>query len=674
MLGAQVWVINQTDPRTPMTSLSESTLPAIDQQLSHPKYRPDIDGLRAIAVLSVVAFHAFPSLMKGGFVGVDVFFVISGFLISSIIFGSLEKNTFSFLSFYSRRVNRIFPALLLVLISTLAFGWFILLPDEYMQLGKHIAGGSAFVSNFVLLGEAGYFDNSAETKILLHLWSLGIEEQFYLIWPLMIWSAWKLRLNVLILIILVGVTSFALNIVNVQSDQVATFYSPQTRFWELLIGSLLAYVTMHKHQLFPKWRGAGGPTIRNIQSLVGAVFLASAFALTTKTNQFPGWWALLPTIGTTLIIAAGPAAWINRVVLSSRILVLVGLISFPLYLWHWPILSFARIIESGAPELSTRLVAVLTSIGLAWITYNFAEKKIRFNSRNNHTAALCIAISAVGIIGFSTYKFDGITSRFPSEIQTIANFKYDPGQDARAQDCWLSAHTPYNGFAEKCLSPLADRSAPEIFVWGDSYAARLYSGLHATSAENAHFLQATRDSCPPLLDMEYSNCIESNRFTLSVIKRIKPDTVIMFGVWGKYSDSWAAGTQQRKQLQRTISEARKAGAKQIIVLGPAPDWPDLLPKLVYKSWKDSYPLHKIPERLMSPRAPAIARINEELRMAVSESGAIFLSTIEIMCNPQGCLTHTPGSPEQLTSWDSGHLTTSGAVIISKEMQRSGLIP
>lgn len=152
-----------------MTALSEAPLPALDKQPIHPKYRPDIDGLRAIAVLSVVAFHAFPSLIQGGFVGVDVFFVISGFLISSIIFGSLEKNRFSFLDFYTRRVNRIFPALLLMLAATWGFGWFSLLADEYTQLGKHIAGGAAFVSNFVLLGEAGYFDNSAETKLLLHL-------------------------------------------------------------------------------------------------------------------------------------------------------------------------------------------------------------------------------------------------------------------------------------------------------------------------------------------------------------------------------------------------------------------------------------------------------------------------------------------------------------------------
>ena len=172
--------------------------------LSHPKYRPDIDGLRAVAVLAVVTFHAFPTWMKGGFLGVDVFFVISGFLISTIIFENLDSGTFSFSEFYVRRVRRIFPALVVVLLACLGFGWFVLLADELNQLGKHVAASAGFVSNFVSGSEAGYFDNSAETKPLLHLWSLGIEEQFYIVWPLLLWFAWKKKLNLLTLAVVVA--------------------------------------------------------------------------------------------------------------------------------------------------------------------------------------------------------------------------------------------------------------------------------------------------------------------------------------------------------------------------------------------------------------------------------------------------------------------------------------
>lgn len=183
--------------------------------LTHPKYRPDIDGLRAIAILSVVGFHAFPDWVKGGFIGVDIFFVISGYLISTIIFDSLEHNRFSFVEFYSHRIKRIFPALLLVLISCFIFGWFTLLADEYKQLGKHIAGGAGFVSNFIFWNESGYFDNAAQTKPLLHLWSLGIEEQFYIIWPWLLWFTWKKRLNFLTITIAVAIISFGLNIARV---------------------------------------------------------------------------------------------------------------------------------------------------------------------------------------------------------------------------------------------------------------------------------------------------------------------------------------------------------------------------------------------------------------------------------------------------------------------------
>ena len=215
--------------------------------LSHPKYRPDIDGLRAIAVLAVVIFHAFPKTIKGGFIGVDIFFVISGYLISTIIFENLEKGTFSFFEFYARRIKRIFPALILVLIACFIFGWFSLFPDELQQLGKHIASGAGFVSNFVFWDEAGYFDKSADTKPLLHLWSLGIEEQFYIFWPLLLWLAWKQKFNLLAITIFLTLTSFILNLKGVKHDAVATLFSTNTLLgatkWEF-VG--LAYIIQKK--------------------------------------------------------------------------------------------------------------------------------------------------------------------------------------------------------------------------------------------------------------------------------------------------------------------------------------------------------------------------------------------------------------------------------------------
>lgn len=404
--------------------------------LTHPKYRADIDGLRAIAIISVVGFHAFPFWVKGGFIGVDIFFVISGFLISTILIGSLERNSFSFVEFYIRRTKRIFPALLLVLIVSFLFGWFVLMPNEYKQLGKHIAGGAGFVSNFVLWYESGYFDNAAETKPLLHLWSLGIEEQFYIIWPLLLWFAWKKRLNLLTIAIVVGAISFALNVYEVRNDVVAAFYSPQTRFWELMAGSILAYMARHRQNIVPNkfkhrldaWLSlidktqppyVNGKVLRNVQSFFGAVLIVIGFLVITKEKSFPGWWAVLPILGTMLIISAGAQAWLNRVVLSNRILVWFGLISFPLYLWHWPLLTYARIVDIGGdPSPGTRIAAVVMSVALAWLTYQLIEKPFRFGKHSKtKTITLLLLMSVTGLVGYYCYEQGGLMFRKTFNLQ-----------------------------------------------------------------------------------------------------------------------------------------------------------------------------------------------------------------------------------------------------------------
>lgn len=392
--------------------------------LSHPKYRPDIDGLRAIAVLSVVAFHAFPAWMKGGFIGVDVFFVISGFLISTIIFENLDKGTFSFSEFYARRIKRIFPALILVLIFCLIFGWFSLLPGELNQLGKHVVAGAGFVSNLVLWSESGYFDNSAETKPLLHLWSLGIEEQFYIVWPFLLWAAWKRHINFLLVIFCLLIGSFMLNIWLVHTNPVATFYSPLTRFWEFLFGSLLAFCSLRRAKNvsrgFYYFTAKGGFVSQvkskigsqlvssNVFSFVGMSLLIAGFYLINKDLGFPGCWALLPVLGSAMIILAGPKAWFNRKILSDKIFVWFGLISFPLYLWHWPLLSFGRILYFDTPPLKYRVVAVLLSIGLAWLTMRFFERPLRFGDRKSSLKVLSLSGSllALAFLGAIFFNFD----------------------------------------------------------------------------------------------------------------------------------------------------------------------------------------------------------------------------------------------------------------------------
>ena len=450
----------------------------IYNQSSQQKYRPDIDGLRAFAVLSVVVFHAFPSLLKGGFIGVDVFFVISGYLISTIILESLERGAFTFPDFYARRVRRIYPALLVVAVASITFAWFALLGDELVSVSKHVMAGLAFASNFVLWSESGYFDRAAELKPLLHLWSLGVEEQFYIVWPFVVWALWKKPALLFVGLICIVLLSFGLNVYRIQIDPVGTFYSPLTRFWELSVGSLLAYLTWSRRfnpGSLPKWQS-------NLLSSCGAVLLVLGVLVTTKGQSFPGWWALPPVIGTTFLIAAGGQAWINRVVLSNKIAVWFGLISFPLYLWHWPLLSFGRLVESQTPSRSFRLFAIVIATVLAWATYRYLERHVR-HSKSPRAVPVLLALS-VCLACFAGYVYvnDGIPNRgairdigFTEEVKAqIVGPSW-----AYSRNEWCQTQHPFIG-SEKlswwfCIK--SKDAEPTILLLGNSYANQLYPGF-----------------------------------------------------------------------------------------------------------------------------------------------------------------------------------------------------
>lgn len=453
---------------------------------SHPSYRPDIDGLRAIAVLSVVVFHAFPAWMRGGFTGVDVFFVISGFLISTIIFENLEKGTFSFAEFYARRVRRIFPALILILSATLLTGWLVLLDEEFRQLGKHVAAGAGFFSNVVLQNEVGYFDSSADSKPLLHLWSLGIEEQFYLLWPLLLWLACRANVSLLMVTLGIVVASYCLNIFGVKGDKSAIFYLSHTRFWELLCGSLLAWASLYgkvawagvrsKIDGFPS-RSIGraltkvnGSSLANVSSLLGAVLLLYGFWKIHKYLSFPGKWALLPVLGAVLIIAAGPRAWFNRKILSSRILVWFGLISFPLYLWHWPMLAFARIVSIDPPSAYVRITLVLCSVVLAWLTYRFIEMPVRKAGavRTKAKVLVCL-VTLIGLTGGIVYGVERFETR---GISKLADSLYS--HSARlAERRYMDEYRNYTG------GDPSSSNKPVVLIIGDSYNTAWTAALNS---------------------------------------------------------------------------------------------------------------------------------------------------------------------------------------------------
>lgn len=538
------------------TENQQDNLSPPSDHLVHPTYRADIDGLRGVAVLLVVAYHAFPKALKGGILGVDIFFVISGFLISTIIFVSLERNSFSFANFYGRRIRRIFPTLLLVLICCYAFGWLVLLADEYKELGKHIAAGGGFVSNIVLWKESGYFDVAAEEKPLLHLWSLGIEEQFYIAWPFILWAAWKKKANLLTISIIVAAISFGLNLAKYRVDRVGDFYSPLTRFWELLAGSLLAYVAHHG---FQSWIRVGAridacrvklartpvareTTLRDARAIAGVLLIALGLMVISKERRFPGMWALLPVLGSVLIISAGAESWFNKTLLSNRVLVWFGTISFPLYLWHWPLLSFAQIVEGEIPARPVRIAAVAAAIMLSWLTFRFVEHPVRFSARALETTlALLVMMVIVGFTGYRTFEQGGIATRSVVErnLDVYAHPKYNANPSS-------SCSIPNVSRYVACENYVAENSSQTILLWGDSTAgAWLPVFLDVAKKRNMNVIRIEHQSCPPLLGVKktrfdllesrYYCDKETKQAIFDFIESVKPESIFVLCAWNSYS-------------------------------------------------------------------------------------------------------------------------------------------
>jgi peptidoglycan/LPS O-acetylase OafA/YrhL len=494
-------------------------------------YRPDIDGLRAIAVLAVIAFHASPRFVPGGFVGVDVFFVISGFLISGIVFDQLADGAFTFRDFYARRIRRIFPALAVVLAACWMIGWFVLVQAEYRELERHIAGGAAFLSNLQLWGESGYFDARSELKPLLHLWSLGVEEQFYLIWPPLLYWCTKRGLNVLTAMVAIVAVSFTMNVALVGTSAAAVFYLPHTRLWELLLGGLLAYVERfrrHDVTLFVNRLVFDSPDrhdaafIANLKACAGLTLVVLAIALLGKNSAFPGWWfsvrafhpaaaavglesmvypgwwATLPVVGTVLIVWAGADAWINRAVLGWRPLVYIGLISYPLYLWHWPLLAFARIMESGEPSRGVRAGAVALSFVLSILTYEAIERPIRRAVSRRTTIRLALVASSLAVIAVASFagsRANAFTSRTPQFAIAV-----DPPIGSPRHDPACNQRFPTDG--EYCQVYASDLPVTTALV-GDSHAEHFLNGVGAyLRGRRETVVHLGESGCPPLFGIE----------------------------------------------------------------------------------------------------------------------------------------------------------------------------
>ncbi len=539
-------------------------------------YRSDIDGLRAISVLAVVLFHTFPTVLRGGFVGVDVFFVISGFLITRIISKSIEDHSFSIVWFYRQRILRIFPALILVLAATYAFGWVSLYADEFKRLALHIIGGATFTANIVLWTETGYFDVAAATKPLLHLWSLGVEEQFYILWPLLLIVGKRLRVPPAAAIALLAAVSLAIEIASIGAHPMAAFFLPFGRMWELAAGGLLA-VAWGKFSL--------RPPVADLASVLGLAAIVGSALLLREGQDFPGWRAAIPVGGAVAVIAAGSGAWVNQSILQRSWLVGLGRISYPLYLWHWVLLSYSTILVGGPPIWASRLCLLALSVVASWATTFCVERWFR-NGRGANVKAigLCVAMLAVIAVAFITWKRDGLDFRRGfSPFADVATASLGRGRELAEERCLIPAGEFPNSFF--CLS---DRREPaRVLLWGDSKAEPLYYAMLRASPPGRRWSLVGRWGCPPFFNARLSTVPGAEfcaRLNDSIVRALEKDhsfdTVVLAFAAKDFPNAAFARSGEgsdlppiARRLDEIIDGLQRHGKKVVLVLDN-PDLPD----------------------------------------------------------------------------------------------------
>jgi peptidoglycan/LPS O-acetylase OafA/YrhL len=439
-------------------------------------YRADIDGLRGIAILSVVLFHIFPQILPSGFVGVDMFFVLSGFLITQVIEQSISTNSFSIQAFYQKRIKRILPSVLVVVLGVLIVGIQFMLADEHSQLKKHILASLSSLSNLVYLGEIGYFDKTSETKPLLHLWSLSIEEQFYIAYPWLLYLLRRHNNYRISLVFILTIISFFLSVKVTKHHPLEAFYLLQTRAWELLIGGGV-------YQILPKISHL--KKLRQVASPIGFVFLIYAFYF-TDPNHFPGYGAIPPVLGTLLIIFSGVESNLNRKIANPFLLKLAD-ISFPLYLWHWPVLSYFTILLGGEISILMKMVIIVISFLLALLTHHYIEQTIRYTKYKYITHLLIFAMCFIAILTYTTNK------HITPQVEQLS-YTFESNEACKKKH-------PYAEFS--CHLTEKGHKSSTIFMIGDSHMEALSYGFQQLVKDfDFNYTAVGKGGCPPFINTE----------------------------------------------------------------------------------------------------------------------------------------------------------------------------
>jgi peptidoglycan/LPS O-acetylase OafA/YrhL len=614
---------------------------------SRAGYRRDIDGLRAIAVMPVVIFHIAQSFLPGGYVGVDIFFVISGYLISAHILTDVAEGRFNIARFYERRIRRIFPAYAVLLCFVVLGVLFNFLPVETRDFGKAMIAAVASVTNIFFWATTGYFAVAAEQLPLLHTWSLAVEEQFYLVFPVMImtihrWARDWLTASVVVILLL----SLTLSIIGAYEWPLATFYLLPTRAWELLLGTALAL------KLVPP---QGRASVRNVCAAIGLLLIVLPMVLYSPATHFPGAAAIPPCLGAALIIHAGESGEsMTSRLLSLRPLVFIGLISYSLYLWHWPLMVFQRtdsLLVVSSSKTVVRSVVLITSLVCATLSWLLVERPTR-NRAVLPTAplmavsgGLAASLVAAGIIMIAAGGFPG---RFSPAARAVAAYlDYDTHTPFREGRCFLAGDQPFSQFdRDACLPNVPGRKTYLLF--GDSHAAALSLGLEHAFPD-ANVLQVTAAGCAPLEMLERTGS-EACPYVVDLALNLLPNQRKIDAVW--LAARWKAA--ELPDLLKTIDAFRKEHVL-VVLIGPSPEYQSAEPRLLAKVIENHDP------ELVARLAAIEPRMLDETMLDFAAANKIpYISIYAALCPHDRCIEYAgPGVP---LFFDEDHLTAQGSIV------------
>jgi peptidoglycan/LPS O-acetylase OafA/YrhL len=621
-------------------------------------HRNDIDGLRAVAIIQVVLFHTGIPSFSGAYIGVDVFFVISGYLLTGIILREIARDSFSLGTFYERRIRRIVPALIAMLLTCSIACYFLLLPQDLVRFGHSLFSALLSGSNFYFWTQAGYFKPD-HAKVLLHTWSLGVEEQFYLFLPLTLLALRRRR--ALLIWGLIGLTVMSLGVAEwlvLHREAETAFYMPFSRAWELLVGSLIAMdlVSLPKAKIW-----------RELLAATGALSIGFAACWFSPKTPFPGASALLPCVGAALLLMVGAnGGSICTGLLSLPPLVFVGTISYSVYLWHWPLVTFAKmggiqgVTDKGPLQ---KLVVLLASLLLGWLSWRLVEQPFRerravtISSRQLYTTLTAASVVVLAVAAVCTMT-RGLPGRFPPTAMRIGNY-LDAAQEMRIGSCFITSGNHFSDFKPDTCTKL-DPSGHNYLLVGDSHAAALWFGLYH-ALKQSHILQVTSSGCSPLLGQyDSSDCGDMRRYVYeALLPRTHVDGVILTEHWQSVTDI--------ERLEPTIKWLQM-NKISVYLVGPVQEYDAPLPMLMAFAIKRREPM--LPERhLLS----GVDQLDRFLHAKAAEWQVVYLSPWQQFCGTGRCQEFSDAEGEIPVLTDTNHLTNAASVRLAKDWVTRGVL-